>query len=93
MIEGGDELCLRCGHCVAVCPHGAMSHEVMNTTECPPVQEALNLQPDQVEQFLRSRRSIRTYKKKQVDRDILTKLIMLASFAPSGQNLNTRGCR
>lgn len=86
MIEGGHELCIRCGHCVAVCPHGAMSHEAMNTTECPPVRDELNLQPDQVEQFLRSRRSIRTYKKKQVDRDVLTKLIELASFAPSGHN-------
>jgi nitroreductase/NAD-dependent dihydropyrimidine dehydrogenase PreA subunit len=86
LIGGGDELCLHCGHCVAVCPHGALSHEVMNTTECPPVRDELNLQPDQVEQFLRSRRSIRTYKKKQVDRDVLTKLIKLASFAPSGHN-------
>jgi nitroreductase len=58
----------------------------MNTTECPQVREELNLQPDQVEQFLRSRRSIRTYKEKPVDRDVLTKLIKLASFAPSGHN-------
>ncbi|UCE53742.1 MAG: nitroreductase family protein [Desulfobacterales bacterium] len=86
MIDGGDEFCIRCGHCVAVCPHDAMSHEVMNTAECPPVRAELNLQPDQVEQFLRSRRSIRTYKKQQVDRDVLTKLIELASFAPSGHN-------
>ena len=78
--------CIHCEYCVAVCPHGALSHEVMNTTECPPVRDELNLQPDQVEQFLRSRRSIRTYKKKQVDRDVLTKLIKLASFAPSGHN-------
>jgi nitroreductase/NAD-dependent dihydropyrimidine dehydrogenase PreA subunit len=86
MIEGGDEFCIRCGHCVAVCPHGAMSHEVMDTAECPPLRGELHLQPDQVEQFLRSRRSIRTYRKKQVDRDVLTKLIELASFAPSGHN-------
>ena len=44
------------------------------------------MQPDQVEQFLRYRRSIRTYRKKLVDRDLLTKLIQLASFAPSGHN-------
>jgi nitroreductase/NAD-dependent dihydropyrimidine dehydrogenase PreA subunit len=86
MIDGGDELCIRCGHCVAVCPHGAMSHANISTEECPPVRKELNLQPDQVEQFLRSRRSIRAYKEKQVDRDVLTKLIELASFAPSGHN-------
>ena len=86
LIPGGDELCIRCGHCVAVCPHGAMSHADMNTAECRPVRDELNLQPDQVEQFLRSRRSVRTYKKKDVDRDVLAQLIKLASFAPSGHN-------
>jgi nitroreductase/NAD-dependent dihydropyrimidine dehydrogenase PreA subunit len=86
MIGGGDELCIRCGHCVAVCPHGALSHNALHTSECTPVHAELNLQPDQVEQFLRSRRSIRTYKNKQVDRDVLTQLIKLASFAPSGHN-------
>ena len=84
--SGGDELCIRCGHCVAVCPHGAMSHEAMDTTECRPVRDELILQPDQVEQFLKSRRSVRTYKKNAVDREVLAKLINLASFAPSGHN-------
>jgi nitroreductase/NAD-dependent dihydropyrimidine dehydrogenase PreA subunit len=86
LVPGGDELCIRCGHCVAVCPHGAMSHEAMDTTDCRPVRDELNLQPDQVEQFLRSRRSVRTYRKKEVNRDVLTNLIRLASFAPSGHN-------
>lgn len=86
MIDGGDEICIRCGHCVAVCPHGAISHEIMSTEECPPVLKELNLQPDQVEQFLKSRRSVRVYRNKQVDRDLLAKLIGLASFAPSGHN-------
>ena len=26
MVPGGEPFCITCGHCVAVCPHGALSH-------------------------------------------------------------------
>jgi len=86
-IEEADELCLDCGHCVTVCPAGALSHRSMKPENCPPVQKQLFLSPDHAEHFLRSRRSIRTYKDKAVDRATLTKLVEIARFAPSGHNL------
>jgi nitroreductase len=58
----------------------------MKSVDCPPLRDEWHLGPQQVEHFLRSRRSIRTYKKKQVDRDVLAKLIDVARFAPSGHN-------
>ena len=27
MAPGGEDICNACGHCVAVCPHGALSHD------------------------------------------------------------------
>ena len=87
LVDGGDKRCIRCGHCVAICPHGAMSHATMKPEECPPINENWLFGPEQVEHFLRHRRSIRTYKKKQVEREVLTKLIDVARFAPSGHNL------
>jgi nitroreductase/NAD-dependent dihydropyrimidine dehydrogenase PreA subunit len=86
LVHGGDKLCIRCGHCVAVCPHGAMSHAIMKPEACPPVREDWLFGPEQVEHFLRYRRSIRNYKKKQVEQKVLTKLINVARFAPSGHN-------
>jgi nitroreductase/NAD-dependent dihydropyrimidine dehydrogenase PreA subunit len=86
MIDSGEELCINCGHCVTVCPHGAMNHAVMSSQDCPPVRDEWHLDPERVEHFLRSRRSIRVYKKKQVDRESLTKLIDIARYAPSGNN-------
>jgi nitroreductase/ferredoxin len=86
LIDGGDKLCIRCGHCVAVCPHGAMSHAIMKPEECLSVNDDWLLDPEQVEHFLRYRRSIRNYKNKKVERETLTKLINVARFAPSGHN-------
>jgi nitroreductase/NAD-dependent dihydropyrimidine dehydrogenase PreA subunit len=86
LIEGGEALCIRCGHCVAVCPAGAMSHERMSSGECPPVREEWLLTPEQVEHFLRLRRSIRAYKHRPVEKDVLESIINVARFAPSGHN-------
>ncbi len=87
LIDGGEEFCISCGHCVAVCPHGAMSHAIMKPENCPPVQHEWFLKPEQMEHLMRSRRSIRTYKKERVDRQVLVQLIDVAHFAPSGHNL------
>ena len=86
LMDGGDRLCIRCGHCVAVCPHGAMSHTVMKPEACPPINENWLFGPEHVEHFLRHRRSIRTYRKNPVEQETLAKLINVARFAPSGHN-------
>ncbi len=86
MIEGADEFCIQCGHCVAVCPHGAMNHAAMTAEQCPPVRKELMVDAEQAEQFLRMRRSIRNYKNKPVDRELLSRLIHIARYAPSGHN-------
>ncbi len=85
--EKADELCINCGHCVAVCPEGAFAHGSMSVEECPPLQKELLLSPEAAEHFLRSRRSIRVYKEKNVEKDIIERLIKIARFAPSGHNL------
>lgn len=87
MVPGGEERCIRCGHCVAVCPHGAMSHESMAAADCMPVKKEFLLDPERTEHFLRNRRSIRVYKDKVIDRDLLVRLIEIARYAPSGHNL------
>lgn len=81
-----EEVCIRCGHCLAVCPTGSFYHRDMDKEKCPPVQPALHPTPEQSEYFLRQRRSIRAYTKKAVPRDLLQKLIETARYAPSGHN-------
>ncbi len=85
-VDGAQQVCIECGHCVAVCPTGALVHEKLRPEDCAPVKKEWLLTPEQAEHFLRYRRSIRTYKEKQVSRDILERLIHIARYAPSGHN-------
>ena len=86
LLPGGEAFCIRCGHCVAVCPHGALRHGDMPIEEFPLIDRAAMPAPDQVMQFMRSRRSIRNYKPEPLERETLTMLIDLARHAPSGHN-------
>ena len=81
-----EDYCLRCGHCTAVCPTGAFRLSWLSPDQCPPVRKELGLTEQQVEQFLRRRRSIRNYKDQPVERAKLAKLLEIACCAPSAKN-------
>ena len=86
MIPGGEPACLVCGHCVAVCPHGALDHERMKRETCPPIERERVITEEQAVQFLRSRRSIRIFRHKAVEKEKIQKLIEIGRFAPTGTN-------
>jgi ferredoxin len=85
-IAGAEDFCIRCGHCVAVCPTASFSHSEMSMEKCPPIQKELQLSIAQCEQFLRARRSIRAYKEQSVPKKELLKLVDIARYAPTGHN-------
>ncbi len=84
--ENTESLCMNCGHCVAVCRFKAFTHKTLSPDDCLPIKKELDISPEQTEQFLRSRRSIRNYKDKEVDKNLIEKIITIASQAPSGHN-------
>ncbi len=85
-VEGAEQMCIKCGHCVSVCPNGAFSLADMKPDDCPPVKKDMVLSIEQVEHFLRSRRSIRTYQEKEIEREAMRKLIDIARYAQTGKN-------
>jgi nitroreductase/NAD-dependent dihydropyrimidine dehydrogenase PreA subunit len=73
--------CIACGHCIAICPVGALS---VDEKLPEPIKKYPN--PDELLLTLRSRRSMRKYEKKQISDDILLKLTDFIRFAPTGSN-------
>jgi nitroreductase/NAD-dependent dihydropyrimidine dehydrogenase PreA subunit len=86
MVQGGEDICNSCGHCVAVCPHGALNHAWVPIENSPTIEKELDINVDQAVQFLRSRRSIRFFKKQPVEKEKLQRLIEIARYAPTGGN-------
>ncbi len=86
LMENGEEFCINCGHCVAVCPHGAFSLSTMPLSACPPMDRDLLPDARVLKHFLLARRSIRQYKKTPVSRKLLAELIDVARYSPTASN-------
>lgn len=78
--------CIRCGHCVAVCPHAALDNRWNRLESQGELPKFPVLEPQTAMQFLRSRRSIRCYEDKAVSRDLVRELLEVCRYAPSGHN-------
>lgn len=76
------EKCIRCGHCVAICPHDRMDNPLS------PAQELVGdpLPADQAARFLRTARSIRYYKPELVPRERLAELLNIGRYPQTGEN-------
>jgi len=77
--------CIFCGHCVAVCPSAAATHSGLPLGELLPATRKLP-SPEQMDGFLMSRRSVRVYRDKPVQTEVLSALLDVARRAPTASN-------
>lgn len=87
--DDAEEMCINCGHCVAICPKGALSHRIMKAEECVPMKKNWRLDPDKLHHYMQARRSARHFKDQSVEREVMEKLIDCARYAPTGHNNQT----
>lgn len=81
--------CISCGHCVAVCPEQALDNSKTPLNNQVELEEFPVLTAEKAKNFLRSRRSIRCYKKKPVEKEKILELLDITRFAPTA--VNTQG--
>ncbi|HJO93854.1 MAG TPA: nitroreductase family protein [Victivallales bacterium] len=85
--ESNQFECINCGHCASICPTAAlMLHEIKPDT-CLDIPENWKISSELIETFMKSRRSVRAYKGRSIEKEKLEKLIDIARYAPSGLNL------
>ena len=84
-VPGTDEFCLRCGHCVGLCPTGSLTHREM--PETPVIEKSLEVSFRQSAQLIKSRRSIREFQDKDVSKEEIERIIDVARYAPTGHNM------
>ncbi len=78
--------CINCGHCAAICPTNAITLGAFPDQRSIPLDAEKLPSFDSVETLIKSRRSVRKFKKKQLSTAELAELIHLSSYAPSGHS-------
>ena len=86
-----QDLCLKCQHCLAVCPTGALSIMGLSPGQSVPLHMNSLPDPDKMETLIKGRRSVRCYQDENLPAETIRRLVDVASYAPTG--FNTRSVR
>lgn len=80
-----ERLCMHCHHCLALCPTGAISVDGHNPDASRRLLTAWP-QPEQLENLIKGRRSVRQYRPENVDPALLQQVLDVSAHAPTGVN-------
>lgn len=82
-----NEACFKCGHCIAICPKNAVSTDQYNMDEVKEYnKEEFTIEADNLMNFIKFRRSVRHFIKKDVEVEKISKIIEAGRFTQTGTN-------
>jgi nitroreductase/NAD-dependent dihydropyrimidine dehydrogenase PreA subunit len=84
-----EDLCVSCGHCMAVCETQAIQHDHFPIGTIHPVDRDMLPTPTQLYELFKCRRSIRGFLDKPVDKELLETIVDASRFAPSTNNIQS----
>jgi len=87
--QANEDCCNLCGHCVSLCPTDAITHDKMDMNNFAEVGEPVNFDTEAFIQFIRQRRSHRSFRKKEIPRKDLETLVETCRYTPTGSNVQT----
>ena len=91
IVEGKAKInnvaCIKCGHCIAVCPVAAVSTDDFNMEAVKNYnKEDFSVNANNLLNFIKFRRTIRQFKDKDVENEMLSKIIEAGRFTQTGSN-------
>ncbi len=84
--ESKKDSCIECGHCLSFCSRGALTLNGVAPEQCSKITEENTPSKEMVVQLLQSRRSIRKFKDKPIEQNVLKELMDTVNYAPTGRN-------
>lgn len=83
-----NKVCIKCGHCIAVCPKNAVSTDEYNMLDVKDYdKEAFSIDEERLLNFIKFRRTIRQFRDKDVEKEKLLKIIEAGRFTQTGSNM------
>lgn len=85
--EINNDRCIKCGHCIAICPVNAVSTDTYDMTEVKPYEkEKFTVKSENLLNFIKFRRSVRRFKKEEVSKEDILKIIEAGRYTQTGSN-------
>lgn len=77
--------CIMCGHCAAVCPKNAVTVSGYDT-EPVPMEGEVRLEPEEVLDVIRFRRTIRQFQNKKIPKEVVEQILEAGRLTHTAKN-------
>lgn len=81
-----ESKCMKCQHCFAICPKGAVKFDGKEPADSISTSNLALPKADEVENWLRTRRSCRQFRDADVDRALIDRILSVLGNVPTGCN-------
>ncbi len=79
--------CIECGHCEVFCPTEALTHTYDIATGENSVYGNPGITAEQIEMYIKSRRSVRNFSDRLVEKEKIEKIMDIVRYAPTAVNI------
>ncbi len=80
------DYCFKCGHCEAFCPQKVLTLDFLPCEKINYTSSEARIDPQKLALYIKQRRSVRHFKSKPVEKELIASIIDVARYAASGGN-------